>query len=93
MNYIVLIAAFGAIVLLTAWLPLILKKAPLTLPIICVAIGAVAFAPGLGVIAMPNLKQNLPAVERVTELVVILYGMARPSPSAHVQCWNKRRVP
>jgi sodium/hydrogen antiporter len=72
MNYIVLIAAFGAIVLLTAWLPLILKKAPLTLPIICVAIGAVAFAPGLGVIAMPNLKQNLPAVERVTELVVIL---------------------
>jgi hypothetical protein len=38
-----LLVAFGALVLLTAWLPMVLKEAPLSLPIMCVAaIGAMA---------------------------------------------------
>lgn len=70
--YVSFIAGFGAIVLLTAWLPLVLKKAPLSLPMVCVAIGAIVFAPSIGGIAMPDLKANLGAVEHITELVVIL---------------------
>ncbi len=38
--YIVMLAGFGAIVLLTAWLPMVLKELPLSLPIFCVAVGA-----------------------------------------------------
>jgi hypothetical protein len=33
--------AFGALIFLTAWLPMILKEASLLLPIVCVLIGAV----------------------------------------------------
>jgi NhaP-type Na+/H+ or K+/H+ antiporter len=70
--YIVVLAGFGALVLLTAWLPLVLKKAPLSLPIACVAIGA-------GLFAIPNLPGTTPhpadypaVVERLTEFVVII---------------------
>ena len=38
--YIVVLAAFGAVVLLTAWLPMLLKELPLSLPILCVGLGA-----------------------------------------------------
>lgn len=64
--YVIFIAAFGAIVLLTAWLPLVLRRAPLSLPMICVAIGAIVFAPSITGIPMPNLKDNLPIVEHIT---------------------------
>lgn len=74
--YVIFIAAFGAIVLLTAWLPLVLRRAPLSLPMICVAIGAIVFAPSITGIPMPNLKDNLPIVEHITELVVILSLMS-----------------
>ncbi len=42
--YILVMAGFGALVLLTAWLPMVLKEAPLSLPIVCVAIGTALFA-------------------------------------------------
>jgi NhaP-type Na+/H+ or K+/H+ antiporter len=41
--YILLLAGFGGVVLLTAWLPMVLKELPLSLPIICVALGALPF--------------------------------------------------
>ena len=70
--YIVVLTAFGALILLTAWLPMVLKEAPLSLPIVCVAIGAALFA-------VPNLPGTTPhpadypaVVERLTELVVII---------------------
>ncbi len=70
--YIVVLVSFGALVLLTAWLPMVLKEAPLSLPIVCVGIGAALFAiPKLaGVAAHP--QDHLPIVERLTELVVII---------------------
>src|SRR3954451_760923 len=70
--YIVVLAGFGALVLLTAWLPMLLKEAPLSLPIVCVGIGAALFAvPGVPG-AAPHPQDHLPVVERLTELVVII---------------------
>src|SRR3954471_15675265 len=70
--YIVVLAGFGALVLLTAWLPMVLKEAPLSLPIVCVGIGAALFAiPGVPGVA-PHPQDHLPVVERLTELVVII---------------------
>jgi len=70
--YIVVLAGFGALVLLTAWLPMVLKEAPLSLPIVCVGIGAALFTiPGLPGVA-PHPQDHLPIVERLTEFVVII---------------------
>ena len=69
--YITLLAGFGAVVLLTAWLPLILKELPLSLPIIFVVLGAVLFwlpVPGPG----PDPLEYGVLTERATELVLIV---------------------
>ncbi len=70
--YIVVLAGFGALVLLTAWLPMVLSEAPLSLPIVCVGIGAALFAiPGVPGF-LPHPSEQLATVERMTELVVII---------------------
>ncbi|HZH10034.1 MAG TPA: cation:proton antiporter [Microvirga sp.] len=70
--YIIVLAGFGAVVLLTAWLPMVLKELPLSLPIFCVGLGALIFAipdlPGV----MPHPGEKLAIVERSSELVVII---------------------
>lgn len=69
--YIAVLAGFGAVVLMTAWLPLLLKELPLSLPIICVCFGIALFllpVPGL----RPAPYDHLEFTERVTELVVIV---------------------
>ena len=70
--YIVVLAVFGLVVLLTAWLPMVLKELPLSLPIFCVGLGALIFAfpdlPGV----MPHPMEELPLVERASEFVVII---------------------
>jgi hypothetical protein len=67
----ILLVASGALILLTAWLPMVLKEAPLSLPIVCVMIGSLAFwwAPELKI---PNPVTRLSVIEKVTELVVII---------------------
>jgi NhaP-type Na+/H+ or K+/H+ antiporter len=70
--YVVVLAVFGVVVLLTAWLPMVLKELPLSLPIFCVALGALIFAfpdiPGV----MPHPNEELALVERLSEFVVII---------------------
>lgn len=70
--YIVVLSGFGVVVLLTAWLPMVLKELPLSLPIFCVALGALVFAfpdlPGV----MPHPNEELAIVERLSEFVVII---------------------
>ncbi len=70
--YIVVLAGFGAVVLLTAWLPMVLKELPLSLPIFCVGLGAAVFAfPDVpGVAYHPGEYPEI--VERLTEFVVII---------------------
>ncbi|MFC0103670.1 cation:proton antiporter [Sphingopyxis terrae] len=69
--YILWLSGAGFLVALLAWLPLALKRLPLSLPIICIALGAVIFSlPGVAVAPLP---QAYPAVaERLSELVVIV---------------------
>jgi sodium/hydrogen antiporter len=70
--YIVVLAGFGAVVLLTAWLPMALKELPLSLPIACVALGAAIFSipdvPGVA----PHPLEHREVTERLTEAVVII---------------------
>jgi NhaP-type Na+/H+ or K+/H+ antiporter len=67
-----LIAGLGALVLMTAWLPMLLRKLPLSLPILCVGAGAMLFAiPSLRPFAVHPLAFPL-TVERLSELVVIV---------------------
>jgi NhaP-type Na+/H+ or K+/H+ antiporter len=70
--YILVLAGFGALVLLTAWLPMVLSAAPLSLPIVCVGIGALLWVvpevPGVA----PDPTDYPALAERLTEFVVII---------------------
>lgn len=62
----------GALVLMTAWLPMLLRKLPVSLPILCVGAGALLFAiPSLGPLVVHPLEFPL-TVQRLSELVVIV---------------------
>ncbi len=90
--YIVVLAGFGALVLLTAWLPMVLKEAPLSLPIACVAIGAGLFAiPGFPAIA-PHPADYPKVVERLTEFVVIISLMGAGLKIDRVVGWRSWRL-
>lgn len=70
--YVLLLAGGGVLVLLTAWLPMLLRRAPLSLPILCVGAGAALFAlPPLRPFAVHPLQFPI-LVERLSELVVII---------------------
>lgn len=63
---------FGCLVLFVAWLPLLIQKLPLSLPILCIGAGAVLFS-------LPTLRPfafhpiNTPVViEKATEFIVII---------------------
>ena len=70
--YVVVLAGFGAVVLLTAWLPMVLKELPLSLPIFCVALGFGIFSipqvPGIA----PHPQEHLAVIQRLTEFVVLI---------------------
>ncbi|MBC7908063.1 MAG: sodium:proton antiporter [Rhodospirillaceae bacterium] len=69
--YILLLTGGGVIVLLTAWLPMVLKNLPLSLPIVCVGLGTGIFAfSGEG--WYPDPLAHPQYAERLTELVVII---------------------
>ena len=68
--YIVLLVGVGALILLVAWLPMVLRRLPLSLPMFCVAIGAAVF--GLWVDDVPSPLHYPATAERLTELVVIV---------------------
>jgi len=70
--YVVLLTVFGAVVLLTAWLPMLLKGWPLSLPIVCICIGALLVWSPLAPIIGPNPLENRYITERMTEFVVIV---------------------
>lgn len=71
-SYALLLVAFGAVVLLTAWLPMLLKNLPMSLPMVCIGIGVLLvwspFSPVVGL----NPLENRYLTERLTEFVVIV---------------------
>ena len=70
--YFEILFGLGALILLVAWLPIALRRVALSLPIVCVAIGAALFAfTPLSVFALhPDKAPTL--VERASELIVIV---------------------
>lgn len=69
--YIVVLTGVGLLIALVAWLPLALKRLPLSLPIVCMGIGASVFAfPAVSFRPLPILYPEV--TERFTELVVII---------------------
>lgn len=70
--YIVVVTVFGAIVLFTAWLPMLLKDLPLSLPIACIGLGmALVYSPLSPILAINPLEDRA-LTERLTEFVVII---------------------
>jgi NhaP-type Na+/H+ or K+/H+ antiporter len=70
--YIQVLTGIGVLVLMTAWLPMLLRKMPLSLPMLCVGAGAALFAlPPLRPVAVHPLQSPI-MVERLSELVVIV---------------------
>ena len=71
-SYVIALAGFGLLVLLTAWLPMVLKELPLSLPICCVGIGAgLSLVPMLAEFA-PHPQNHIQLIEKSSELVVIV---------------------
>lgn len=69
--YILAMTGAGVLIALVAWLPLALKRLPLSLPIICIALGAALFSlPQIGLRPLPMSYPDI--TERFTEFVVII---------------------
>lgn len=69
--YAVVLAATGLLIALVAWLPLALRRLPLSLPIVCLLIGASTYyTPYVGINPSPTVHSY--ATERLTEFVVIV---------------------
>ena len=70
-SYILILFVIGALVALVAWLPLAIRRAPLSLPIVCIVLGAGLFSlPQVGLNPMPQAYPQV--TERLTEFVVII---------------------
>lgn len=70
--YIVTLTILGIVILLTAWLPMVLRRLPLSLPIICLAIGAILAWSPFPLLPRFNPLDNREFTERLTEIVVIV---------------------
>jgi sodium/hydrogen antiporter len=70
-TYILILTGVGFLIGLVAWMPLLLKRLPLSLPIICLALGA-----GMVILPIFNFRPmpfDYPDIaERLTEIVVII---------------------
>jgi NhaP-type Na+/H+ or K+/H+ antiporter len=70
-SYILLLTGFGLLTALVVWLPLVLKKLPLSLPVVCVVLGVALFSiPEVTLRPLPMLYPEL--TERFSEFVVII---------------------
>ncbi len=69
--YIMMLTGFGVLTALVVWLPLALRKMPLSLPIVCIALGMAIF--WLPQVTLKPLPMTYPVItERFAEFVVII---------------------
>ena len=69
--YILVLTGAGFLIALVAWLPLALRRLPLSLPIVCIGLGAALFSlPQVGLDPSPLAYPDI--TERFTEFVVII---------------------
>ena len=71
-QYAFFLVAFGMVVLLTAWVPMLLKKRPISLPMICIAIGFIVAVSPLHPLVNFNPLENLYLTQRLTEFVLVV---------------------
>jgi len=89
--YILALTGAGLLIALVAWLPLALKKLPLSLPIMCIAIGAALFH-FVRVPIVPSPVLHSAFVERFTEFVVIIALMGAGLKLDRVFSWQRWAV-
>lgn len=82
---------FGIVVLLTAWLPLVLRRLPLSLPIIALAIGYFAY-PRNWAVPPPEILFNRRSFEHLTEFVILIALMGSGLRIERDFHWNRWRV-
>ncbi|KQP91286.1 cation:proton antiporter [Methylobacterium sp. Leaf117] len=70
--YVFVVAGFGVLVLLTAWLPMVLRALPLSLPICCVGIGAAMSTIPVVAELTPHPGSHAKLIEHATEAVVVI---------------------
>jgi NhaP-type Na+/H+ or K+/H+ antiporter len=69
--YILVLTGTGLLIALVAWLPLALRRLPLSLPIVCIGLGAAIFS--LPQVTLAPLPMRYPEItERLSEFVVII---------------------
>ncbi|HEY4547804.1 MAG TPA: cation:proton antiporter [Pedomonas sp.] len=89
--YILILTGVGLLIALVAWLPLALRKLPLSLPIVCIGIGAAIFS--LPQVPLSPLPYEWPQVtERVTEFVVIVALMGAGLKLDRIFSWRRWQV-
>jgi NhaP-type Na+/H+ or K+/H+ antiporter len=71
-TYVLVVAGFGVLVLLTAWLPMVLRALPLSLPICCVGFGAALSAIPAAADFTLQPGSHLTLIEHATEAVVVI---------------------
>lgn len=86
--YILILTGAGFLIALVAWLPLALKRLPLSLPIVCIGIGAAVFL--LPQVPLDPLPLRYPEItERLTEMVVIIALMGAGLKIDRVFGWRR----
>ena len=91
-HYLDILFGLGAMILVVAWVPILLKKLPLSLPMVCVAIGFIlfSFAPFSSWAPHPDKTPTL--VERATELIVIVSLMGGGLKIERAVAWRSWNV-
>lgn len=90
-SYIVTLTGFGFLIALVAWLPLVLKRLPLSLPIVCILLGAALFS--LPQVTLSPLPLDHPKItERFTEFVVIIALMGAGLKLDRIFDWHRWTV-
>lgn len=89
--YILVLTGFGLLIALVTWLPLALKKLPLSLPIVCIGIGAAIFSfPQVTLRPLPTLYPEI--TERFTEFLLIIALMGAGLKIDRVFKWREWAV-
>lgn len=89
--YIVFLTGAGFLIALVAWLPLALRRLPLSLPIVCIGLGAALFSlPQMGLEPSPLAYPEI--TERLAEFVVIIALMGAGLKLDRVFGWHRWQV-
>ena len=91
-HYFEILFGLGAMILLVAWMPIVLKKLPLSLPIVCVAIGFILFSVEPFSTWAPHPEKTPTLVERAAELIVIVSLMGGGLKIERAVAWKSWNV-